>query len=68
MSVSGSIAKFVEEYRDQYDLRTKSAVVERALELLRERELEKAYASAARESDSVWDVTSADGLADDDWS
>ena len=33
-----------------------------------ERELEKAYAEAANEIDSTWDVTLADGLADDDWS
>ena len=34
----------------------------------KERELEKAYAEAANEIDSAWDVTLADGLVDDDWS
>lgn len=68
VSVSEPIARFVEQYRDRHELRTKSAVVERALELLRDRELEKAYAAAASEIDLAWDVTSADGLAAEDWS
>ncbi len=68
VSVSESIARFVESYKGEHNLKTKSEVVERALELLRERELEKAYAEAASEIDPAWDETLADGLAEDDWS
>ena len=66
VSISEPIAQFVESYKGDYKLKTKSEVVERALELLRERELEKAYAEAASEIDPAWDVTLADGLAEDD--
>ena len=68
VSVSEPIAQFVENYKGAHRLKTKSEVVERALELLRERELEKAYAEAASEVDPAWDVTLKDGLADEDWS
>ena len=68
VSISEPIARFVEDYKGEYGLKTKSEVIEQALALLRERELEKAYAEAAGEIDAAWDVTLADGLADDDWS
>lgn len=67
VSVPGSLAKFVEEYRDEHNLKTKSSVVERALEVLREQELERAYAHSAQEVDPAWEETSNDGLADEDW-
>ena len=68
VSVHETLVRFVESYRGEHDLRTKSEVVERALELLRERELEEAYAAAGQEVDPIWDVTIADGLSDEDWS
>ena len=64
VSVSEPIARFVENYKGEYKLKTKSEVVERALALLREQELEKAYTEAASEIDPAWDVTLADGLVD----
>ena len=68
VSVSEPIAQFVERYKTENAIKTKSEVIERALELLRERELEQAYADAAKEVDPAWDVALADGLADEDWS
>ena len=67
VSVSEPIAEFVASYQGAHKLKTKSEVVERALELLREQELEQAYAEAAGEFDPAWDVTLKDGLADEDW-
>lgn len=67
VSVSEPIAQFVASYQGAHKLKTKSEVVERALELLRERELEKAYAEATQEVDPAWDVTLKDGLSDEDW-
>ena len=67
VSISEPIAQFVASYQGTYKLKTKSEVVERALELLREQELEKAYAEASSEVDPAWDVTLKDGLADEDW-
>jgi antitoxin ParD1/3/4 len=68
VSVSEPIAAFVKRYQGEHQLKTKSEVIERALKLLRERELELAYAEAALEDDPIWDVTLKDGLAKDDWS
>ncbi|MDZ7802339.1 MAG: antitoxin [Trueperaceae bacterium] len=67
VSVPSSLARFLEEYRDAHELRTKSSVVERALKVLRERELEQAYADASRDVDSAWEPTTADGLSEDAW-
>lgn len=67
VSVPNSLVRFVEAYRDQHGLKTKSAVVEHALEALRDQELERAYAAAAAELDPAWDATDPDGLAEDDW-
>ena len=67
VSVHESLARFIETYMGEYSIRTKSAVVEKALELLRTQDLERAYAAAARETDPAWDVTLADGLPDDNW-
>ncbi len=67
VSVSEPIAQFLVDYQGTYKLKTKSEIVEEALELLRERELEKAYAEATREIDPAWDATLKDGLADEDW-
>ena len=67
VTVPESLADFVETYRAQHEVRTKSEVVERALRLLRERELEADYAAAAAEADPAWDATAADGLGDDNW-
>ena len=68
ISVPATLAHFVERYRDEHGIKTKSAVIERALELLREHELERAYAAAAGDSDPAWDATLADGLPAEDWS
>ena len=67
VTVPESLAEFVETYRTQHEVRTKSEVVERALRLLRERELEAHYAATAAAADPAWDATMADGLPDDDW-
>jgi predicted transcriptional regulator len=42
-------------------------VIEEALSLLRERELETAYRESSLEIDEAWDVVIADGLADETW-
>lgn len=67
VSVSEPIAQFVTRYQGEHQIKTKSEVIERALELLREQELEQAYAEAATEHDPSWDITLKDGLADEDW-
>jgi Arc/MetJ-type ribon-helix-helix transcriptional regulator len=65
VSVPEGLARFVDAYRDEHGLATKSQVVARALELLRAADLEEAYARASREVDPGWEVASSDGLEDD---
>ena len=67
VSVRAPLVRFLEAYKDRHDLKTRSLVVERALEALREKELESAYASAAAEVDEAWESTAADGLSDEEW-
>ncbi len=42
-------------------------VIQQALELLRQKELEAAYQQAFGEVDPDWDVTIADRLSDETW-
>ncbi|MBE9107967.1 CopG family transcriptional regulator [Nodosilinea sp. LEGE 07298] len=67
ISIPQPLLRFVEDYRHSHAFKSRSQVIEKALELLRERELEEAYALAAEESDPDWEVTVADGLTDEAW-
>lgn len=58
--------EFIDEYTKAYGVGSRSAVVHRAVTLLRARELGEAYAAAwtdweAGDAD-LWDVTAPDGL------
>lgn len=66
VSLTEPIARFVDGYKGEHKLKTKSEVVERALKLLREQELERAYAQAGDEVDPAWGVTVGDGLFEDE--
>lgn len=67
ISLPASSVQFVEQYRKTYSVASRSEVIEIALRSLRDRELERAYAEAARdEADFAdFDSTSADGIEDD---
>ncbi len=67
ISLPQPLLSFIETYRDNHACKSRSQVIEQALELLREKELEEAYALAAQETDSDWDITVADGLTDEAW-
>ncbi len=69
ISVSREIARFVETYQQKNDVKSRSEVIERALKLLREKELQQAYYEAgqewlAGEDADLWESTSADGIAE----
>jgi Arc/MetJ-type ribon-helix-helix transcriptional regulator len=60
---------FIDEYARRAEIRSRSAVLHRALALLREHEMEAGYASAWRdwadiEDRELWEATSGDGTAD----
>lgn len=67
ISLPESSVLFVEQYRKAYSIATRSEVLDIAVRSLFERELERAYAEAAREEEqfSAFESTSADGIEDD---
>lgn len=69
VSLPHSLAQFVEEYKVTHRCKTRSEVLERAVMLLRERELESAYRHANDDNDTArdFDSTSGDGLPDETW-
>jgi Arc/MetJ-type ribon-helix-helix transcriptional regulator len=64
ISLPPSLVEFIENYKLNKGCKSRSQVIEEALELLRNQELEEAYRQASAEVDSDWDVTVADGLTD----
>ncbi|MBH8566427.1 CopG family transcriptional regulator [Nostoc sp. CENA67] len=67
ISLSPSLVEFIENYQLNKGFKSRSQVIEEALELLQNRELESAYRLASAEVDSAWDVTVADDLTDETW-
>ena len=67
ISLSQSLLQFIESYKTAKGCKSPSQVIELALELLRNQELESAYRQASSEVDSAWDLTVADGLTDETW-
>lgn len=67
ISLPAYLVQFIENYRLNKGCKSRSQVIEEALELLRNQELEEAYRLASAENDSAWDVTLADGLTDETW-
>ncbi|GAB1542075.1 hypothetical protein NUACC21_47490 [Scytonema sp. NUACC21] len=67
VSLPASLVKFVEDYKSLHQKKSRSEVIEEAVKLLREQELEKAYREANQEIDETWDTVVADGLTDETW-
>lgn len=67
ISLPASLVQFVEGYKVTHDCKSRSQVIEMALQLLRKQELESAYREASAEVDNDWDVTITDGLTDETW-
>jgi antitoxin ParD1/3/4 len=67
ISIPGPALEFMERYRKTHSIKTRSEVVQEALALLRERELDGAYREANAEIDLDWDRASSDGLTDEAW-
>jgi antitoxin ParD1/3/4 len=72
VTIEPTLLDFLERYQASHVRKTKSAVVEEALALLRERELERAYREAAQEwleipDAQLWESTAVDGLARGEW-
>ncbi|HAO09894.1 MAG TPA: CopG family transcriptional regulator [Planktothrix sp. UBA8407] len=65
ISLPTSLVQFIESYKIAKGCQSPSQVIELALELLQNQDLEESYRQASSEIDSAWDITVADGLTDD---
>lgn len=62
-----ALVQLIEGYKVAHQYKSRSQVIQEALELLRLRELEAAYRQASGEVDPDRDVTTGDRLADETW-
>ena len=67
ISVEKELAEFLDSYQKQHQVSNRSEVIAKAIKLLRERELGRAYYEAGLEWEQsedakLWEKTSADGL------
>ncbi len=67
VSLPTSVVLFLETYKSTHQYKSCSYVIELALRLLQEKDLEDAYTQANEEIGAEWEVTSADGLSDETW-
>ncbi len=67
ISLPASLVQFIEGYKVAHDCKSRSQVIEKALQLLRTQELESAYLQASAEVDNDWEITITDGLTDEAW-
>lgn len=69
VSLPAGDVEFVDRYVSDHDEASRSAVVRKALALLRERELGDAYEAAwnewVQDGGEIWEVTAGDGLGGD---
>lgn len=59
--------QFIESCKTAHQYKSRSLVIQEALELLQQRELQTAYRQASQEGDRDWDIATADGIADETW-
>lgn len=67
ISLSDSLIYFIENYQIEKGFNSSSEVIEEALQLLKERDLENAYREASKEVETDWDILAGDGLEDETW-
>ena len=67
ISLPTDYVRFIEHYQALHAYKTRSRVIQEALELSRSRELEHAYKESAQKEDTLWEITVLDGLPDETW-
>ena len=67
ISLPDVLLNFIDEYQQIHDCKSRSEVVQEALKLLQQRELEHLYRAAAQEVDPAFDNIINDGLDDETW-
>lgn len=67
ISLSESLIYFVNNYQIEKGFNNSSEVIEEALQLLKERDLENAYREASKEVETDWDILAGEGLENETW-
>lgn len=67
ISLPMPLSNFIAQYQTEHECRSKSEVIQKAIKLLQQKELEECYRAANNEIDSNFDITSFDGLDDEAW-
>ena len=67
VSLPRVLIRFVSEYQTTHTRKSRSEVIQEALKLLQQRELEYCYREASKEVDPAFEATSLDGLDDETW-
>ena len=72
VSIQPIWAQFLNQYKEDHQVKTKSQVIEQALQLLQERELEQSYEKAMQEykesgDRELFDNVVGDGLEHESW-
>lgn len=66
ISLSRQQFDFIENYQTEHPYRTRSKVISEALYLLQQTQLEACYREAAHETDDAFEITTSDGLEDNE--
>ena len=66
VSIPQPLYDFIEEYQHQQQISHRSEVISEALKLLQQAQLEAYYREANQEIDDAFDITSGDGLDDNE--
>lgn len=67
ISISQPLYEFVESFQSEHHYKSRSDVISKALQLLKQKQLEVYYREANQELNDDFDVTVADGLEDETW-
>lgn len=66
VSIDRRLYRFIDDYQSESH-KNRSEIINEAVKLLRERQLEACYKEANSEIDDAFDVTISDGLEDETW-
>ncbi len=67
ISIPDQLYEFIEKFQKENDCKSRSEVINMALALLQQQQLEAAYQEANQELNDDFDQTTADGLENESW-
>lgn len=67
ISIPAQLYEFLELYKEEHHIKSRSEVISTALQLLQQKQLEQFYREASEELDDDFEITTFDGLDDETW-